>query len=297
MTQSDVTTPTESAKGVSNQDIMAVVVSYNGIATIQDTVRALVGQVGHVYVVDNGSSEETKNILTRLEKKKHISAIYLADNFGIGVALNIGIEAARERGYRWLLTMDQDSLADEHMVDAYCAAINQDPNVVCLSPTIVERRSSTTNEPVWRVTYAITSGNLVRTDVFGEIGGYDEGFFIDCIDFDFSLRLRRAGHNIFRVSDARMSHQLGLSSSVPRSIATVYSRHAPMRRYYMARNHLFLLERYLLSFPWFTAKLTLLQALSFVLVLVLENNRVANARYMICGMRDYLRRKKGAFAA
>src|SRR6185295_14744803 len=98
----------------------------------------------------------------------------------------------------------------------------------------------------------------VRLDVIEQIGPYDEGFFIDCIDFDFCLRLRAAGYQVHRVSGAVMRHQVGDAVRMPRLVTGFYARHPPARRYYMFRNYLSLMERYLVAFPWFIIKLGVL---------------------------------------
>jgi len=47
------------------KDVLAVIVSYNGLATIRQTVDALRGQVGYIHVVDNGSAPSLSVYSTR----------------------------------------------------------------------------------------------------------------------------------------------------------------------------------------------------------------------------------------
>ena len=144
------------------------------------------------------------------------------------------------------------------------------------------------------VPYAITSGNLVHVALYTEIGTYDEGLFVDCVDFDFSLRVRRAGYRVIRVSSAVMRHQLGeTASDLPPFVRRIYARHSPARRYYMARNYLYLAERYLLAFPMFVMKLGLLQSLMTVLIAPYDTDPSASYRATARGVWDYLRRRHG----
>jgi len=276
------------------EDVLAVVVSYNGLHKTRQTVDALRGQVGHIVIVDNGSLPESRAILQSREREPGITVECLGENRGVGYALNLGVRRAREMGYSWLLTMDQDSVVDGSLIQAYQAAVERDPGRVCLAPMIAGNGASR-QASGGVIRYAITSGNLVRVSLFNQIGLYDEGFFIDCIDFDFSLRLRRAGHSLYRVPDAVMRHQLGEAVAVPGFLRRHYALHSPTRRYYMYRNYLYMVERYWRDFPVFIVKLTLSQLLLTVLIGFLDPRPLESYRAIARGIRDYVARKDGPY--
>jgi len=236
------------------EEILAVVVSFNGGSKTVETVNALRGQVGHVHVVDNGSEASSVSLLAGLEKHPQVTVSLLGENQGIGRALNLGIDEAQRRGARWLLTMDQDSVADRGMVGALRRFAEANPDAACLTPsTRVNNASLGSREG--EVAYAITSGNLVKLDVFDRIGLYDEDMFIDCVDFDFCLRVRGAGWRIFRVGDALLHHELGEPHRVRGPFSRFYTRHSPRRRYYMFRNFGLLAKKHVRRFPGFILKL------------------------------------------
>lgn len=118
------------------EDVLAVVVSYDGREKTRLTVEALRGQVGHIHIVDNGSGAESLSILESLEQTPGVTIERLGENRGVGHALNRGVMRARAMGCPWLLTMDQDSVIDRAMIAAYTAAIERDPARVCLAPAI-----------------------------------------------------------------------------------------------------------------------------------------------------------------
>jgi rhamnosyltransferase len=279
---------------MTSQDVLAVVVSYNGSSKIRRTVDALRPQVGHVHIVDNGSEEESAAVLDALERVSGVSVERLGENRGIGHALNRGVLRAREMGFAWLLTMDQDSLVDPTFVSAFQAAVEQDSACVCLAPTTAYN-GRIPDQPFGEVGYAITSGNLVRLSVFDSVGLYDEGLFIDCVDFDFSLRVRRAGYAVHRVPAAVMHHQLGEAVDVPRFVSKYYASHSPVRRYYMYRNYLYLAERYFFRFPLFILKLGALQLLLCVLIPFFDRRPGESFRAIARGVADYLARRRGAY--
>jgi rhamnosyltransferase len=279
---------------VNSRDVLAVVVSYNGLEKTREAVEALRSQVGHIHIVDNGSEAESLGVLEQLEREPGITVERLGENRGVAYALNRGVQRARQMGCTWLLTMDQDSVLDGSLVKAYGAAIEQDPERVCLAPRITT--NSRGKEAAGGViSYAITSGNLVKVSLFDPIGGYDEGFFVDGIDFDFCLRLRRAGYAVHRVPAARMQHQLGDPVDLPKGVKKYYARHAPVRRYYMYRNFLYLAERYFLQFPGFLGKLWLSHLLLLLLIGFFDASPLASYRAIARGVWDYARGKVGRY--
>ena len=259
---------------MNSKDVLAVVVSYNGLEKTRQGVEALRGQVGHIHIVDNGSEAESLVVLESLEREPGITVERLGVNRGVGCALNRGVQRAREMGCSWLLTMDQDSVVDGSLIEAYRRAVEGDPTQVCLTPRITTN-SHKKDRAGGAVSYAITSGNLVRVSVFDLIGPYDEGLFVDYIDFDFSLRLRRAGYAVYRVPDALMHHQLGDTVELPQAVRRFYDRHSPVRRYYMYRNFMYMTERYVFNFPEFIVKMGLSLMLRLLFIGFLDPNPLA----------------------
>ncbi len=276
------------------EDIMAVVVSYNGRESTRRTILALSGQVGHIHVVDNGSEADSLEILDSLAREHGVSINRLGENRGIGHALNLGVAYAKKIGCTWLLTMDQDSTVDNGLIKAYQSAIQFDHRVASLSPRIAKKWSDSDPKYV-NVHSAITSGNLVHIGVFEKIGLYDEGFFIDCIDFDFSLRLRRAGYKLLRVQNTEMQHQLGEPRHLPAYVTKFYAQHSAARRYYQTRNYFYLAERHFFRFPAFIIKLGILRILLFVLIVILDQDPRDSCCAIARGLRDYVARRNGPY--
>jgi rhamnosyltransferase len=80
----------------------------------------------------------------------------------------------------------------------------------------------------------ISSGTLYRVDALKAIGGFNESYFIDFVDHDCHLRLRKAGFTLWWEKNAEMFHQLGAIQRMTDS--GLWIEHEPFRYYYMARN-------------------------------------------------------------
>ncbi len=280
---------------IARDAVAAVVVTYQPDAGLASRLRALAAEAGRLYVVDNGSPPEALSAAAALPA---VTVLALGANRGLGVALNAGVRAARAGGAAWVLTMDQDSEVAPGLVAAFGAAAARHPEARSFSPEIVGESAARSAGGADRpVPYAITSGHLVRADVFDVVGGYDEGFFIDCIDFDFCLRLRAAGLATWRVAGAAMRHQLGEAVAIPARLRPFYARHAPARRYYMYRNYGLLARRHLRRFPGFVLKLGLLQVVLALLVAGYDARPAASYRAIWRGLCDAVAGRTGPVPA
>lgn len=281
---------------MNTSEIVAVVVSYNGGDKTVRTIESLLGYVGHVLVIDNASDSRSISLLQAFQDRAGVSVLLLENNCGIGYALNRGVEFARSGRYRWILTMDQDSVADASMLLAYGNAVDRNPDLACLAATLVFRASS---RPGCRsdvsVKYAITSGNLVRLDVYERAGLYDEDMFIDHVDFDFSLRARKAGYDIRRVAGAYLYHEIGEAPPPRGFLGRFHTYHSPLRRYYAYRNFLYLAQRHGRAFPGFIAKLAVVHAILIATIAIYGRERARSLLYIGRGTLDFLRNRTGPY--
>src|ERR1700686_4316422 len=91
--------------------ICAVVVTYFPKLACVENLAALAPHVGKLLIVDNGSSVQTLEPVEVAAQRLDATVVRLGSNLGIAAALNVGLKLAREQGYRWLATFDQDSQA------------------------------------------------------------------------------------------------------------------------------------------------------------------------------------------
>ena len=106
--------------------ICAVIPTYNNGGTVADVVRGVLRQGLPVIVVDDGSTDDTTKRLEGLDIKiwRH------SRNRGKGFALKTGLEAARQLGYRFVLTLDADGQHDPADIPALVAAAGEKTLVV-----------------------------------------------------------------------------------------------------------------------------------------------------------------------
>jgi glycosyltransferase involved in cell wall biosynthesis len=85
-------------------------------------LAALAPQVGKLIIVDNGSSAESLEPVEAAAQRLGATVVHLGSTLGIATALNTGLRFAREQGFRWLATFDQDSQATTGMIEEMARA-------------------------------------------------------------------------------------------------------------------------------------------------------------------------------
>ncbi|MGC1373946.1 MAG: hypothetical protein WA824_17560, partial [Candidatus Sulfotelmatobacter sp.] len=100
-------------------------------------------------------------------------------------------------------------------------------------------------QPISFVDLVISSGSLIRRNAIEAVGLPRADFFMDFVDYEHCLRLRRHGFKIAVVQDSHLKHVLGDPSKFEFLGKTKYwSDHAPWRCYYMVRNEVFTIWEY-----------------------------------------------------
>jgi rhamnosyltransferase len=174
------------------------------------------------------------------------------NNVGLGRGLNQVVETAACHGFTHVMLLDQDSEPPpgllEALVERFSDVEHQGNKIAVLAPRLVppeqgfykpiryEWRCSTQGTAVAAVDFAPTSGSLISTAAFAEIGPFREDFFIAGIDVEWGFRAWQRGWSSFIASDLAMPHRWGEAVSEDELGKAQILRHSPIRNYYYARN-------------------------------------------------------------
>jgi glycosyltransferase involved in cell wall biosynthesis len=82
--------------------------TFNNAGTIEDIIRRVLNITPHLIVVNDGSTDETPEILQRLQAEFGFQVHGYEKNRGKGYALRTGFSEARKSGYDYALTLDSD---------------------------------------------------------------------------------------------------------------------------------------------------------------------------------------------
>ena len=283
--------------------VAAIIVSYNPDSNLFDSINLLLNQVEKVIIVDNGSKEKYVKYIKSINEDK-IEIILNKENLGVATALNIGVRKALENGYEWILTMDQDSKASPDMVKKMFNVYNsinreERKDILSIFPNFVDERIQSIEENSNMNSYEyvdadITSGNLLRKEVFEKVGFFDDSLFIDLVDTDFCMRLNEKGIKMIKIRDAVLYHSLGESKTIKGILGSFNtSNHSALRRYYMTRNRFYIWEKYKGINSFTLNRDKKLFKKEFVKIILGEKDKVNKIKMVLRGYKDYKKGIKG----
>ena len=298
-------------------EVAAVIVSFEPDDRLKEVVTNLSSQVGKIWLVDNGSMVPPKSQLMGGWDSDElcVNLILNKENLGLAAAHNQGIKAALDSGYSWVLLLDQDSIPSEQMVvellNAACNSQDQDrigmlcprheddrddvplPTYSMGSKYILKRYVIQPGEIDSRLAFAMSSGCLIPSKRFREIGLMAEDFCIDYVDYDFSFRIRKAGYRIIGVGSAMLRHRLGdRYQHFFFGYRLSFSFHPAFRRYTMYRNRIRVMRTYGVSFPEFLIFEALSISKDLIKLIFLEPDKVEKFKAIFKGIFDGLFRPR-----
>ena len=234
------------------ESICAIVVTYH--PTFEDIAHlaAIRPQVDMAVLVDNGSGEQECRLLHGAAQQHGCHVIENGENLGIAAALNRGVRWAVSQGCRWVVLFDQDSepkMGCVALLRSGFLQLSGTRKIGMVAPTCWDVYRNYRLPPRYdnhgNLKVALTSGSMIDVAVFAEEGIFDEVLFIDCVDFDFCLRIRDHGWILAECPEAVLLHR----PAYPTEISILgwrfaTSGYSAMRRYYRTRNIMWLLRRH-----------------------------------------------------
>jgi len=287
--------------------LAGVIVLYNPDKKVLDSINTYIDDVDVLYAVDN-----SKNDNSNLFKDEKIKYIPNYKNLGIAKALNIGANLAIENKYHYLLTMDQDSKFEKNglknlksMIDNYSnnetliKEFGRDSEKIGVFSPVHVINNDTSIMGISDKEYdspinVMTSGNIINLKIYKEINGFKDWFFIDCVDFDYCLNVRKHKYNIIRNNKVILNHELG-NYVEKKFLGKTYSsfEHNYIRRYYIVRNRHYLYDLYKNDFRDYCELEKKCTKKELKLVWICESNKLKKTFYMFKGYIDYKRKIKG----
>ena len=227
--------------------ILAIVVTYNpDKALLEKNISVFINDVDKVLIWENTPGAEKYQY--RLIDNSKVE--YCGDGVNsISHALNYAWKYAEDNGYKYLLTMDQDSVFENF--PRYLDYTIR--NCHSLQGIWIPLAVTVGNKPVVRekgkdikeVFFGNTSGMLLEISVVRKIGGWNESFAIDGVDCEFCFHANRKGVKIYAFLNVFMQHKLGEYKKV-RILNQEFElrNYSPMRYYAIYRNHVFLMRMF-----------------------------------------------------
>jgi rhamnosyltransferase len=273
-------------KIINYENVCGIIVTFNGSKTIKNSITGLKNNVNSIIIIDNCSTDDTVLIVNQLGIKS-IILIQNSANLGLAEGLNIGYKQAKKLGFTWILTLDQDTILYENVVSEVSKVqelLTSKPYKIGIySLPLTSSKKSSDNFFRLR-NYVITSGNIVSVNALDKVGGFTSKLFIDSVDFDLCLKLKKYRFRIVECSNALMKHNIGNLTVISFfSLRFKVYLHSQKRKYFMIRNHIYIFKNYFFVSPFFIIKKSLFLFLMILRTLVLEPKKRESINFIFTG--------------
>lgn len=242
--------------------ILAGIVTFNpNLDRLKKNINHICKQVTETIIFDNGSSNQGE-IKKLCEEYGNLTLILSDTNRGLAHGLNrVCIEAAGKEA-KWILLLDQDSISDTECIAKYSKYLSLEKAAI-LCPVMFDSRRRTkeffTSDGYEIVNECIQSGALYNVEVLKKLNYFDEWYFIDYIDYDYCLMVRRNGYKIYQINNLLLDQEastiapvfchdflFGLSKKTNIQFFAKMSYRPvvkPWRSYYTARNRVYYIHK------------------------------------------------------
>jgi GT2 family glycosyltransferase len=292
-----------------NTSIASITIAYNGEGYLRKHLDALLGQsrpLSEIIVVNNASTDGTLGLVS--QEYPQVTLLNLPTNVGVGGGYAAGFEyALKSKHHDWVWVFDQDSLpkhdALKRLLEAVDLVGEKGSELGIAAPLSVHSETQRHYRGLlWRngwqrvpaypktdvsfVDAVISSGSLIRRMAVQTAGPPRADFFMDYIDLEHCLRLRRSGYKIAVVRRSVLEHALGDPKIVKISgITRVWADHVPWREYYKARNEVFTVWSF---YPDWRSKLSVVRrfARHALGILLFGKEKLACLKMMYLGIVD-----------
>lgn len=230
-------------RGFQTRPLMAprtalVILNWNGREMTAECIRSVLSMHGtrpDLIVVDNGSRDGSAEYLRR--EFPQCTVLPQTCNLGFAAGCNVGMREALRRDVKYVLPLNNDTIVDPDFLNELLRVAEENPKAAIVSPKIYfydsperfwwagGRFSLWTGIPVHvgrrerdlgqfdrerALDWATGCAMLVRVSTLREVGVFDEHFFLNAEDLDLSVRMRRAGNQIWFAPKARLWHKEGV---------------------------------------------------------------------------------------
>jgi rhamnosyltransferase len=275
----------------------AVVVLFNPNSLVISNISSFADSVACIYVIDN-SSFSNENLFYNVSYKNKLKYVFNNENKGIATALNIGCQLAIEAGMEWVLTMDQDSTFLNFSSEVISFILNNDSKAALYYPNYIiegqvyDKYIKEAKKPI----VVMTSGNLINLSVYEKVLGFEDKLFIDYVDIDYCLKLKKLGYKIENLPMLKLKHELGQSFYKSFfSYKAIVTNHSSLRRYYITRNRLYVSKKYRKVSAVFYQAEKRIFINDILKIIFFEKNKFSKFKSVIRGYLDYKNNNYGIF--
>ena len=205
--------------------VSVIIVNYNGkhlLSKCLESLSTINYENLEVILVDNNSTDESIEFVTK--NYPSIILLKLNKNKGFAEPNNLGAKLAKGE---YLLFLNNDTVVTENFIDEMIKVIDNDKKIaICQSLLLkpdgsidssgdflddlgVVYNSKTKIDQIREISSARGASMLIRSDVFKELNGFDEKFFVSFEDVDICWRAWILGYRVLVIPTSTVFHSGG----------------------------------------------------------------------------------------
>lgn len=273
-------------------NVIAIIVTYETNLDRLEYILGVLADQCRFVVADNSNDALHARRIATCVANHHGNYLFMGSNVGIASAQNRGITVAWNQGADAVLLLDDDSIPADDIVERLVACSESLGRAAVVGAVAVDKNGrnvsnvSHGSDPLPHCRDMMSSGTLIRREIFERVGPFDDGLFIDCVDYDWGWRAQRMGIVLYLCRATDILHQLGNGQ-----IAFVHYS-SPIRHYYQYRNILRMLTRAHTPWTWRLSQLVRLPTKLLVIFLLMPD-KGRRLRFALAGIRDAIRGRNG----
>ena len=225
--------------------ITFVILTWNSSKYIKDCLDS-VNNISNFFIkiiiVDNGSTDNTVNILKEYKKNNNdLSVVFLSENMGTTKSRNIALRMVEE-DTDYICILDSDTIINEEAIYIMTDFLDSNYDVALVGPAMTnekkEKQIPYRKFPSWKIKilkafpinnisqigekmesyplenltsefecdYLISACWMMRYDIYEKLGNLDEKIFYSPEDVEYCMRARSKGYKIVHLKNAKIIH-------------------------------------------------------------------------------------------
>jgi hypothetical protein len=243
--------------------VIVLTLNYNGKPLLDDCITSYLANDYpnfEMVMIDNGSSDGSEEYVKGTYPM--VTCIQTGKNLGYSGGFNVGLKYAfEEKKADFALITNNDVKADSKVIGSLIEAALQDPLRAFITGKVYYFDKPDTLQSVGKYEHPlrwngehigareIDQGQydepserffiddiftLVCRDVYEKLGGYDTTYFLQCEEYDWQARAKKAGYKFYYTPFAKIWHKESMT----------LGKWSPRKAYYDARNTLIVVMRY-----------------------------------------------------
>lgn len=199
--------------------ISIIIPCYNQAQYLDECLQSVLNQTytnWECIIVDDGSSDNTKEIVRKWIEKDNRFKYLHKQNGGLSSARNAGIEIA---GGEWILPLDSDDKISNRYLELAEKVFDKNYKIIYCKA----EKFGIVNE-FWELPdftlKAFAQTNIIfctaffRKKSWKEVGGYDTSMLYGLEDWEFWIALLKNGGNVYRINDICFYYRIKENSMI-----------------------------------------------------------------------------------